>query len=96
MLQRTLHFSFLAFLRRACVRPLLTGLLLSVSIVGIRMVGRPENPAQLAVQGVLAGTAAALAVFGVGITAGERERYVVHPFRRWALRQRQPAEVGRA
>jgi O-antigen/teichoic acid export membrane protein len=94
LLQRTLGLSYLGFLRRACGRPAAVAVLLAVAIVLIRLGGTADDFLHLAFQGLLAGTATALIVLSVGITAAERHRYLIQPFGRLAIRERPAAEAS--
>jgi hypothetical protein len=92
--QRALGLTVLAFLRRACMRPLVVGVALAVLMTGVRLLGRPENWSALILQGALAGTGAMVVVLSLGITAAERRRFVLHPLERLLKGRPSVPEVG--
>jgi O-antigen/teichoic acid export membrane protein len=79
LLQRVLHLSVKDLLRRACVRPLAAGALQAILMVCIRLTGQPKDWLHLVLQGVLAGAGSVAVVLVVGITATERQRFLVQP-----------------
>jgi O-antigen/teichoic acid export membrane protein len=79
MAQRVLGLSVTDLIRSACMRPLAAGALQSILMLCIRFTGQPKDWTHLILQGAVAGTgSAALALF-VGITARERQRFIVQP-----------------
>jgi len=94
LVRRSLGLTVFAFLRRACLRPLAVSVALAVLMTGIRLLGRPENWSALLLQGALAGIGAMALVLSLGITAAERQRFVVSPLDRLLKGRPSPAEVG--
>jgi O-antigen/teichoic acid export membrane protein len=90
VLQRALGLRVKDFLKSACMRPVAVGVLLATLIMCIRRTGQPGDWLHLILHGVLAGTSAAAVVLVVGITAEERQRFLVQPMRR-LLRGEMPA-----
>jgi O-antigen/teichoic acid export membrane protein len=93
LLQRALGLSVKDFLHSACVRPVAAGLLQVILMGCIRLMGKPGDWLHLIFQGALAGLGSTAAVLMVGLTNGERHRYLVQPVRR-LLRRTMPAEGG--
>ena len=82
LLQRTLGLSALNYLQQACGRPLAVGSLQAVALTCIRLTGHAGDWLHLALQGGLACGASVAIVAGVGVTAAERERFLMQPLRR--------------
>ena len=93
LLQRSLGLSAASLVRRAYARPLAAGALQAVLMVGIRLSGPRDNWLQLILQGVFAGIASAVVVFSVGMTASERQRFLVQPAHRIWTRTRRRREA---
>lgn len=85
VLQRVLGLSVKDLLS-ACVRPVAVGMLLATLLACIRRTGQPGDW-HLILHGVLAGACAATVVLAVGVTAEERQRFVVQPMRRLLRRE---------
>lgn len=83
MVQRVLGLSAAAFLRNSCMRPVVAGLLQVIAMVAVRFIGPAENFVQLAFQGMVAGVASAVVLFGVGLTWEERQRFLGQPLGRF-------------
>jgi O-antigen/teichoic acid export membrane protein len=83
LLQRVLGLSAMSFLRRSCVRPLGVAALETVFLLCLRLAGRPSYWPQLVSVGVLAGLGCAVIVLSVGVTAEERQRFLIQPLRRF-------------
>jgi O-antigen/teichoic acid export membrane protein len=90
LLQKTLGLSVINFLRSACVRPLVAGLLQTIVMGCIRLMGQPESWLDLILQGILAGVGAVTILLTVGLTGEERQRFLIEPIRR-QLGRRIPA-----
>lgn len=88
LLQKKIGLSVKDFLLSACVRPAAVGALQAMLIVAIRLMGRPQDWHQLVLQGVIAGFGLAFTVLVVGLTAAERERFIMRPLQRWFPRFR--------
>lgn len=82
LLQKMIGLSVKNFLLSACVRPVAVGALQSIIIVTIRLTGNPEDWHHLIIQGLLAGVGSVATVLVVGLTTGERERYIIGPIQR--------------
>ena len=80
--QRLLNLSVASFLRQACARPAAVAALQAALFAAVRLSGRPENWFQLVAQGAVAGAISLVVLIGVGVNAGERQRFVVQPLRR--------------
>ncbi|MGH8468037.1 MAG: oligosaccharide flippase family protein [Gammaproteobacteria bacterium] len=89
VLHRTLGLHVKGFLI-ACVRPLAVGALLAIVMVCIRLTGQPGDWFHLIVHGIWAGVSVVAVVLAVGLTAEERQRFVLQPTRR-LLRMKGPA-----
>jgi O-antigen/teichoic acid export membrane protein len=79
LLQRLVGLPVIDFLRSACVRPAVVGLLLSVCAAVITAALDPAGWLDLALHGLSAGAIAAVLVLSVGITGEERRRLVIRP-----------------
>lgn len=87
LLQWALGLPVKEYLRRACLRPIAAGLVQASLIGGIRFSGAPLDWLHLVLQGAMAGLVSAIVVTFIGITADERQRYVIQPLRRlWKRR----------
>ncbi|MEJ0084595.1 MAG: oligosaccharide flippase family protein [Pseudomonadota bacterium] len=84
MVQRVLGFAALEWIRYACLRPLLVAAVDVGLLSLIRLSPRPENWADLILQGILAGAACIGSALAFGVTSDERHRFLVAPFRRRA------------
>ena len=93
LVQRKLGLSAAAFFRRACLRPLCAASMLALALGTIRLSGAAGHWLQFGVQAAAAGAAALMILVGVGVTAAERQRYLLEPLRRITARAR-PAEVS--
>lgn len=82
LVQRLLGLSVKGFLYRACGRPVAGGALQVIFMVCMQLTGRADDWFQLALQAIVTGIVSAVIVFAVGITALERQRFVVEPLRR--------------
>lgn len=82
LLQRAIGLRVRDLLLAACVRPVVLGLLLAILLLCIRLAGRPNDWPHLLLHGMLAAVGAAALVLTVGVSAEERERFVVQPIRR--------------
>jgi O-antigen/teichoic acid export membrane protein len=82
LLEKFVGFSVKEFLLSSCMRPVSTGLLQALLIIFIRLVGKPEDWFHLFLQGSIAGVGSTFAVFILGLTAAERERFVLRPVQR--------------
>lgn len=89
LLQKSLGLSVIKFLRYACIRPMIAGVLQALLITGIRLLDvPPANWSHLLLQGLLAGIGALVVLLSVGITAQERQRFLASPLQqRWAIRK---------
>lgn len=82
LLRRILGFSILHFLRQACLRPVIAGVLLVMIICCIRLTGHPVDFIELVLQGILAAAGSVLVFVAVGISREERNRYLTKPIQR--------------
>lgn len=96
LLQRNLGLSVIRFLRYACVRPFIAGILQALLMVSIRLADQPTNWLHLLLQGLLAGTGALVILLSIGITAQERHRFLVSPLRRWLKRKNKSTDAETA
>ena len=85
LLQKTVGLSVKNFLLSACIRPAAVAIVQVLLILTIRLMGRPEDWHHLVFQGVLAGLGLAIAILVVGLTAAEREKFVMRPIQRLFL-----------
>lgn len=84
LLQRVVGLSALGVLRRSFLRPIAVASLQALFYVWIRFAaGHPADWLHLALQGVLAGAGALVALLALGLTSAERARYVTQPFSRF-------------
>lgn len=81
-LRKVARFPVKAVLLRAVARPLAVACLLGPLLILIRAVGPARNWPALIGQGALAGLAALTTVLIAGLTACERDRFVLRPLRR--------------
>ena len=82
LLQRVLGLKVEEFFRHVYARPLAAAVLQAALIGCIRLMGEAGTWADLVVQGMVAGGGSAIIVMYIGITASERQRFVVEPVRR--------------
>jgi O-antigen/teichoic acid export membrane protein len=81
MADRLLGLSVVDFVRHACVRPAVVAALQAIAMGIVRLAGPAATWLQLVAQGATAGAASVLIILVVGLTASERERFVLRPFR---------------
>jgi O-antigen/teichoic acid export membrane protein len=93
ILQRALGLSVARFVRRACPRPLAAGAALTLAIVCLRLIGQPDRWPQFGLYALITASAGIAAVLAFGVTAAERQRYLVVPIRSRVRRHREPAEA---
>lgn len=85
LLQRFVGLSALTLVRRACGRPLAVAALQIVYLGGVHRMLRPESWPQLIAAGALSALGCGIIVLAVGVTSGERRRFVIDPLRQlWA------------
>jgi O-antigen/teichoic acid export membrane protein len=82
MVQRFVGLPLLLFLRRACTRPLLAGVLQAGCLIGLSSVSRADRWPQLFMQGAVGGTACVLIAVVVGLKTDERRRFLIGPLRK--------------
>jgi hypothetical protein len=83
LLQRHVGLSIVSLIRRAWPRPLMAAALLTLLLGALRLaVGHPEGWTQLIAVGAVSGVVAAAVVLAVGVSAEERQRFIVQPLRR--------------
>lgn len=85
--QRVLGLSIMNYIRSACVRPIAVAVLQLAAVYCVRLMGPPAGWFDLALRGVLAGSLFALIGLAVGITASERQRFLIRPLYRLAGRE---------
>jgi O-antigen/teichoic acid export membrane protein len=86
LVQKFLGLSALTFLRRSCGRPLAVAALLSAFLFGLRTVASPTDWRELFAIGVVTGIATLVTVLVFGVSAEERQRFLIQPLRRrWAV-----------
>jgi O-antigen/teichoic acid export membrane protein len=93
LLQHSLGLTVSRFVVRACLRPLAVGALEAAAFWTIRQAGTAGSWPQLMLQGALACGAASCCVLAVGMTRGERERFVFRPVRRLRGTEKKNAET---
>lgn len=93
VVHKTLDFHIKGFLI-ACVRPLAVAALLAIVMVCIRLTGQPEDWFHLFVHGMWAGIAVAVVVVAVGLTAEERQRFLIQPTRHLLSRLRRKGSAA--
>src|SRR3569833_1338776 len=86
-LQKAVSFPVRMTMLKALGRPLAVAAILALLLVGVRLLGRPQNWGELFGQGVLAGIAAVATILAIGVTAREREQFLFQPARRLLLRE---------
>lgn len=82
MLQKIVGLSVLHFMRKACIRPIVAGVLQAIIMGCVKLIGHPANFFQLVLQGILAVASSASILFVVGLTSEERSRFLLQPMRR--------------
>jgi O-antigen/teichoic acid export membrane protein len=82
LLQRAVGLSVREFVRRACVRPVAVGIIQVAALWCIRLLGPATDWTHLVLQGALAGAVSVAVLLGVGVTAAERDRFLLQPLRR--------------
>lgn len=79
MLQRMLGLRVMDFVRKACARPTVVGMLFAIVLAGIARMAQPVDWLDLILQGLLAGVSAVALVLAVGINSEERRRLILQP-----------------
>lgn len=82
LLQKFVGLRVKDFLTKACIRPFVTGVVQVIVIWSIRCMGRPQDWQNLILQGIMAGFGLLVAVLVIGLTAKERETYLLRPLQR--------------
>jgi hypothetical protein len=83
--QRLLGLSAVGLRRAGGGRAMAAGALQALIFMSIRASGPPNDWFRLILHGLLAGAAAVAAVATVGLTAAERQRFLLDPVRRLAI-----------
>lgn len=83
MLQKTLGFSVITFLRNSCIRPVVAGIFQLILMISINLLCPAGNFVQLVLQGLLAGSGALAILILIGLTREDRQRFLVEPLRRF-------------
>jgi O-antigen/teichoic acid export membrane protein len=86
LVQRRMKLSVTNFLRQAAVRPALVCLLDVAALLAIRMTGRPTSWLHLICYGIASVSACAAITLAVGMTAAERQRFLLRPLRNLVAR----------
>lgn len=86
LVQRRMKLSVTDFLRQAAVRPALVCLLDVAALLAIRMTGRPASWLHLICYGIASVSACAAITLAVGMTAAERQRFLLRPLRNFVAR----------
>ena len=82
LVQKALGLRVREYLRSACLRPVLAGVAQTILVASIRLTGAPSDWLHLILQGAVAGVALLAVTVSIGITAAERQRFLVQPLRR--------------
>lgn len=85
MVQRILGLSVLDWVRKACFRPMLVCAVSAMMLGVLHHYLEIETWWDFMLSGTIAVTLCGGAVLAIGVTSEERERFLVQPFRRWAL-----------
>ena len=93
MLQKIVGLSVFHFLRKACIRPIIAGVLQAITMGCIKFTGHPANFFQLVLQGILAVVGSAAVLVVVGLTREEQKRFLIQPVRK-LFNKRTAAETG--